>query len=157
MQQLRTQASPALTAFARLVRSHAALTRELNAGLVADHGMTINDYEVLLRLARADDRRMRRVDLANEVLLSPSGITRMLDRLQDAGLVERGSCPTDRRVIYAVLTEAGMARLREVSPTHAADVEGLLGARLDGEELATLGELLERLGGAGEDGCEPAE
>ena len=87
------------------MRAHAGATRALNAQLLADHGLTINDYEVLLRLARAPDRRMRRVDLAEEVLLTASGITRLLDGLEKAGSVERGTCDSDRRVVYAVLTE----------------------------------------------------
>jgi DNA-binding MarR family transcriptional regulator len=151
MQQLMAQRSPALLAFARLLRAYTTLTRELNAQLIAEHGLTINDYEVLLRLARADERRMRRVDLANEVLLSPSGVTRMLDRLQEAGLVDKASCAGDARVTYAVLTEEGMAKLSEVSPGHVADVERVLGEQLDEEEIATLADLLDRFPGDGDD------
>ena len=150
-----TQSSAAAETFARLLQAHATITRELNARLVAEHGLTINDYEVLLRLARADDRRMRRVDLSNEVLLSPSGITRMLDRLQEAGLVEKGSCESDARVTYAVLTDKGIAKLREVSPGHVSDVERLLGERLDDEELATLAGLLDRVGARDQYAREP--
>src|SRR5438094_27259 len=104
MSQVLSEQSSAVRAFVALVRAHAAAIRELNAQLARDHGLTINDYEVLLRLARAPDQRMRRVDLANEVLLTASGITRLLDGLEKSGLVERGSCDTDRRVVYAVLT-----------------------------------------------------
>ena len=157
MQQLTTQRSQAFVTFARLLRAHAALTRELNARLIAAHGLTLNDYEVLMRLARAEERSMRRVDLANEVFLSPSGITRMLDRLQEAGLVENASCREDARVKYAALTDDGMTKLREVSPGHLSDVERLLGEGLGDEELATLAELLERLPGDGEESCEPPE
>ena len=78
--------------------AHAIMTRKLNAQLVTDHGLTINDYEVLFRLARAPDRRLRRVDLAEQVLLTPSGITRLLDGLERYGYVDRASCATDRRV-----------------------------------------------------------
>lgn len=158
MQQLITQRSPALLAFARLLRAYGALTHELNAQLVAEHGLTINEYEVLFLLARAPDRSRRRVDLANEVLLSPSGITRMLDRLEEAGLVAKGTCSTDARVTYAVLTDEGLARLSEVSPGHVAAVERLLGEPFDGDELATLVDLLGRLPGAGEGDCaDPTE
>src|SRR5919204_5049650 len=97
----------ALQAWASLLYGHAALVGALNAQLVAEHGLTINDYEVLLRLARAPERRMRRVDLAESVLLTASGITRLLDGLERDGLVERAQCASDRRVTYAVLTEAG--------------------------------------------------
>ena len=89
------------------LRAHAAVTRQLDRELVAEHGLTINDYEVLLRLARAPDRMMRRVDLAQQVLLTPSGITRLLDGLQRCGFVEKAACDSDARVVYAKLTDAG--------------------------------------------------
>jgi DNA-binding MarR family transcriptional regulator len=95
-------------AFAALLRAHAAATRSLSAQLSSDHGLTLSDYEVLLRLARAPERRMRRVDIAEEVLLTASGITRLLDGLEQSGLVERASCSVDRRVVYAVLTDTGL-------------------------------------------------
>src|SRR5207248_5703485 len=94
-QVLSPQASPESTELApwvRFLRAHAALTRELNTRLVTGHGLTLNDYEVLLRLAHAPDRQMRRVDLASEVLLTASGITRLLEGLERAGYVERGQC-----------------------------------------------------------------
>ena len=75
-----------MLAVGRLIGAHAALTRELSAQLVAEHGLTLNEYEVLVLLARAPERAMRRVDLAHEVRLSPSGVTRLLDRLEAAGL-----------------------------------------------------------------------
>src|SRR2546421_4959153 len=99
-------------AWVSLLRAHAVTTRALSAELVAEHGLTINDFEALLRLARADDRRLRRVDLAAELLLTASGVTRLLDGLERAGFVERATCASDRRVVYAVLTEAGRAKLR---------------------------------------------
>src|SRR4051794_23715314 len=86
-------------AWLRLLRAHATLTRRMDANLQAAHGLTINDYEVLLALARADDCRMRRVDLAGHVLLTQSGITRLLHGLERVGLVERADCETDRRVV----------------------------------------------------------
>src|ERR671930_5479 len=113
MSQVLSKQSSAVRAFIALIRAHAAAIRQLNVQLTRDHGLTINDYEVLLRLARADERRMRRVDLANEVLLTASGITRLLDGLEKAGFVERGSCESDRRVVYAVLTAAGVWKLRQ--------------------------------------------
>src|SRR5919106_3576974 len=83
-------------AWVSFLRAHAAVTRALNAELVAEHGLTLNDYEVLLRLAHAPDRRLRRVDLAESVVLTASGVTRLLDGLEKSGLVERDSCDTDR-------------------------------------------------------------
>jgi DNA-binding MarR family transcriptional regulator len=143
-QVLREQAS-AIEAFVRVMRGHAAVTRELNAQLVADHGLTLNDYEALLHLARADERRMRRVDLAQRLLLTASGVTRLLDGLEQAGYVDRDSCASDRRVTYAVLTDAGLAKLREASKSHVADIRAFFETRFSEEELDQLVELLDRL------------
>ena len=140
--------------FARFLKAHAAVVRELSAELEAEHGLTINDYEVLLRLSRKDDRMMRRVDLASEVLLSPSGITRLLQGLERAGWVEKASCSTDARVSYAKLTDAGMAKLRAAARTHVAGIQRVFLDRFDEEERASLAELLGRLGAGSED-CEP--
>jgi DNA-binding MarR family transcriptional regulator len=143
-QVLREQAS-AIEVFVRVMRGHAAVTRELNAQLVADHGLTLNDYEALLHLARADERRMRRVDLAQRLLLTASGVTRLLDGLEQAGYVDRDSCASDRRVTYAVLTDAGLAKLRKASKSHVADIRAFFEARFSEEELDQLVELLDRL------------
>jgi DNA-binding MarR family transcriptional regulator len=136
---------PALDAFVGLLRAHAALTRELNADLVNRHGLTINDYEVLLHLARAEDRRLRRVDLADRLILTASGITRLLDGLERAGYVEKGRCESDARVTYAVLTKAGLGKLREASDTHVGGIRDAFEQRFSEQELTTLGELLGRL------------
>jgi DNA-binding MarR family transcriptional regulator len=145
-----------LEAWVRFLRAHAALTRELSADLVAGHGLTINDYEVLLHLQRAEDRRLRRVDLAERVLLTASGITRLLEGLEDAGFVERAACDSDRRVVYAQLTEAGEQKLREASRTHLAGIEELFTSRFGEEELAALSSLLGRLPGAAADDADCA-
>src|SRR5688572_14573818 len=139
-------------AFVALLRAHTAVTRQLNAQLDAEHGLTISDFEVLLRLARAEGRRMRRVDLAQEILLTASGITRLLDGLERAGYVDRDSCAADRRVVYAVLTEEGLAKLREAASSHFGQVEELFGARFGEPELTELHDLLTRLGGVGDSG-----
>jgi DNA-binding MarR family transcriptional regulator len=139
-----------LEAWIRFLRAHSALTRQLSADLVADHGLTLNDYEVLLHLARAPERRMRRVDLAESVLLTASGITRLLEGLERSGLVERVLCDSDRRVAYAQLTGAGLEKLRQASRTHIAGIETLFIGRFNDEELATLSALLSRLPAAGD-------
>ena len=142
----------------RLLRAHAALTRRLSAQLQAEHGLTINDYEALLLLSRAEERRMRRVDLAATLLLTASGVTRLLDGLEAGGFVERVLCDVDRRVAYARLTDAGAARLRAASESHVAAVRSLLESHLRPEELEQLAELLGRLpgtGGAGAETCRP--
>jgi len=120
----------------------------MSAQLVAQHGLTINDYEALLHLARAEDGRMRRVDLAERLILTASGVTRLLDGLEAAGLVERASCDSDRRVTYAVLTEAGRTKLRQASKSHVADIRAYFEGRFSSEELTQLAGLLGRLPGA---------
>jgi MarR family 2-MHQ and catechol resistance regulon transcriptional repressor len=154
MQQLRTKPSQAVQALGALLVAHSTLTRELSRQLEAEHGLTLNDWEVLMLLSKAEDHEMRRVDLARQVRLSPSGVTRMLDRLEAAGLVKKGFCETDARVTYAVLTEAGMKKLEDSYPRHFDQIDQLLGAQLDGEELASLAEMLEKLG-EGDTDCTP--
>lgn len=134
-----------MEALGHLVGAHATLTRRLSAQLVEEHGLTLSEYEVLLLLSREPDRAMRRIDLSREVRLSPSGITRMLDRLEATGLVEKGACAKDARVTYAVLTDAGMDKLERCAPGHFAAVERLIGERLTGEEVESLSGLLARL------------
>src|SRR5437763_12946559 len=109
-------------AFKHLLRAHAAITRQLDRELVTEHGLTINDYEVLLRLSRAPDQMMRRVDLAQQVLLTPSGITRLLEGLQRSGYVEKAACDSDARVVYAKLTDAGHEKLATATEDHVASI-----------------------------------
>ena len=132
-------------AFIHFVRAHASVVRGLDRELVADHGLTISEYEVLLLLSRAPERSLRGVDLAREVRLSPSGITRLVDRLAKAGLIGKRACETDARARYAVLTDAGLEKLEQAAPQHLETVERLLADRLDEDELATLNDLLGRL------------
>jgi DNA-binding MarR family transcriptional regulator len=147
----------AVQAFVRLLQGHAAATRELSADLVRDHGLTINDYEALLRLSRADDRRLKRVELAESLVLTPSGVTRLLDGLERAGYVEKGSCDSDARITYAVLTAAGLDKLRKASTSHVAQIRDFFEQRFDPNELVTLADLLGRLPEAAGDGddCGP--
>jgi DNA-binding MarR family transcriptional regulator len=147
----RSQTAPAtsvaIDAFLRLVRTSIAVTGHLSAQLNADHGLTINAYEALLHLARAPESRMRRVDLANGLLLTASGVTRLLDGLERDGLVGREQCESDRRVSYAVLTKAGRDKLRAATKSHTRQIRELFGERFDVEELAQLASLLDRLPG----------
>lgn len=138
----------------RLLAAHATLTRELSASLVASHGLTMNDYGTLLLLSRAGEQGMRRIDLANQLQLSPSGITRLLDRLEDQGYVTKGECKEDARVSYAVLTDEGLAKLKDAAPEHVDDIERRLSAVLSEPEIETLAELLGRFGDNGQD-CTP--
>ncbi|TMK71197.1 MAG: MarR family transcriptional regulator [Actinobacteria bacterium] len=146
MQQLipKTSQGP-VQALGHLLGAHATLTRELSARLVEEHGLTMSEYEVLFLLSREPEHSMRRIDLSREVRLSPSGITRMLDRLEATGLVKKGHCSQDARVTYAVLTDAGMKKLHECAPAHYAAIERLIGERLSDEEVESLSGLLGRL------------
>jgi DNA-binding MarR family transcriptional regulator len=149
--QTRDEIAARLEPWVTFLRAHAAITRELSAQLQRNYGLTLNDYEVLIRLSRVEGARMRRVDLANSVLLTASGITRLLDGLEQAGFVCKETCSSDRRVSYAKLTPAGEAKLLEARGSHLEDVDELFLSRYSGSELATLGELLARLPMTGAD------
>jgi DNA-binding MarR family transcriptional regulator len=138
----------ALDAWVRLLRGHSASVRELNAQLTADWGLTINDYEALLLLAHAEGERLRRTDLVQNLQLTASGVTRLLDGLECSGLVEKAHCESDARVTYAVLTNAGRTKLKDASCSHVAAIRELFEARYSDTELRTLADLLGRLPGA---------
>jgi DNA-binding MarR family transcriptional regulator len=127
-----------------LLRAHAAATRGLAAQLAA-HGLSLNDYEALLHLSQAGDGRMRRIDLAEQLGLTASGVTRLLEGLEACGLVERHVCESDLRVAYAVITAAGRSRLAEASCSHLGAVRAVFDGRYDEGELEQLGSLLDRL------------
>ena len=141
---------PAARAWSRLLRAHAATARRLSAELQSEHGLSLNDYEALELLARADGRRLKRVDLARRLVLTPSGVTRLLEGLEDAGLVARASCPEDLRVAYAQLTDAGAERLEAASCGHVGSIRAVLEEHLSEEQIEELAELLGRLPGAAE-------
>ena len=134
-----------LQAFVRLLRSHAAVTRELSARLEARHGLTLSDYDVLVQLYFAPERALRRVDLARTVLLTASGITRLLDGLEREGWVEKRACASDARVTYAALTVDGVRRFEAAQASHRQDVEELFASKFSEGERAHLAELLGRL------------
>ena len=134
-----------LESWITFLRSHSAITRELSAQLQREHGLTLNDYEVLLHLSHAEGGMMRRVDLAERVLLTASGITRLLEGLERARFVCKETCSSDARVSYAKLTDSGGQKLREAAVTHLRGVDELFLGRYSGSELATLAELLSRL------------
>ena len=145
MSVLPGQEAAEIQAFVSLLRAHASVTRELSGELVGEHGLTINDYEVMWRLWRAPDRMLRRVDLAQQVLLTPSGITRLLDGLQRAGYVEKAACDSDARVVYARLTDAGARRLQKASASHFASIRERFCGCFTEAELCELAGLLDRL------------
>ena len=146
-QVLTTQqlSRPDLAAWLRFLRAHAALTRQLSARLESEHGLTLSDYDVLVQLYYAPERRMRRIDIARLVLLSPSGITRLLDGLERAGWVEKVRCASDARVVYAALTAEGVRKCEAAHTTHLADIEEVFSSRFSEDEHEALAELLGRL------------
>jgi len=113
--------------------------------LEAQHALTLSDYDVLIQLYHAPGRRMRRIDLSRQVLLTASGITRLLDGLESCGLVKKERCDSDLRVTYAALTEEGVRKCEEASASHIADVEELFAANFDPAERKAFAELLGRL------------
>ncbi len=151
-------AAPAVQAWTRLLRAHASTTRLLSSQLQAEHGLTLNDYEALLVLSQAEERRLKRVDLARRLLLTPSGVTRLLEGLEREGLVERAACAQDLRVTYAQLTDAGAERLEAASCSHVGSVRALLEEHLTGAEIQSLGALLAKLPEVegGDESCRPA-
>src|SRR5437660_3636140 len=134
-----------MTTWVRFLRAHAALTRELGARLEAEHGLTMSDFDVLIQLYHAPEHAMKRIDIARQVLLTPSGITRLLDGLERCGLVAKRSCATDARVSYAVLTDEGLRKITAARDSHNADIDELFGAALAPNEREQFAELLSRL------------
>jgi DNA-binding MarR family transcriptional regulator len=132
-------------AWVRFLRAHAAITRELSARLEAGHGLTLSDFDVLVQLYHAPEHALRRVDIARAVLLTASGITRLLDGLERAGWVEKRACETDARVSYAVLTATGLEKFEAARLAHHRDIAELFGSRFTAEEQAQFARLLGRL------------
>lgn len=149
------ESPPAVRAWTRLLRAHASTTRVLNAELQSDHGLTLNDFEALYVLARAEGGRLKRVELARRLLLTPSGITRLLEGLERSDLVRRTTCPTDLRVAYAELTPEGRERLEAASCAHVGSIRALMEEHFSEAELDELGDMLARLPGVaeGDDAC----
>jgi DNA-binding MarR family transcriptional regulator len=142
----------ALDAWRSYLQSHASIVRELDAELVAVHGMTTRDYEVLLYLAQAPERRLPMSVLATSTMLTRSGITRLVDGLVAAGLIERVGCESDARVSYAMLTDLGYGKLRDAGYTHIAGIKRLFLEHFKPEEVEQLAALLSRLPGAQKEG-----
>jgi DNA-binding MarR family transcriptional regulator len=155
-QVLSTQAVEApveLTAFARLMRAHTLLRRELETEVLSPRGLTINDFEALHHIFRSDDNRLRRVDLVELLMLTPSGVTRLLDGLQEAGLVENVQCDDDARVTWARLTQDGIETVQCVGATHAKRLQSLFHESMSEDEVAQLAELLDKLPGVSTGPC----
>jgi DNA-binding MarR family transcriptional regulator len=133
------------------LRAHAAVTRKLEADLIAECQLPLAWYDVLVQLVEAPGRRLRMTDLAGAVLISRSGLTRLVDRLVADGLVRREPAVDDARGTFAVVTDAGYERLRAATPTHLRGVGGYVIDRISPEQLAALGEACAQIAAADED------
>jgi DNA-binding MarR family transcriptional regulator len=138
----------ALDAWRSYLKSHASILRVLDADLIAQHDMTSRDYEVLLYLSQAPERKLPMSALAESTMLTRSGITRLIDGLVANDLIERISCPNDARVSYAHLTDAGYDKLREAGCTHVASIRRLFLEHFSPGEIEQLAAMLGRLPGA---------
>jgi DNA-binding MarR family transcriptional regulator len=150
-EKLEASSSSVPRAWVRFLRAHTAITARMDASLRAAHELSLREYEVLLALADAPDDRLRRVDLAAKVLLTQSGVTRLLDPLEKRGLVESIRSTEDRRVTYAALTTKGARTFAAAARTHGNDIATLFTTHFTATDLKTLDRLLERLPGAGGD------
>ena len=149
MTQQITRNDSRLAAWSTFLRAHARVVRELERELQADQDLALTDYDVLVQLAAAHERRLRMSELADRLLLSRSGVTRLVDRLVADGLVERVICESDRRGQWAALTDAGRDRLRRAAPTHLRGVATHFLDRLSAEDLASLERMLDGVAGGG--------
>jgi DNA-binding MarR family transcriptional regulator len=127
-----------LAAWRGFLRLHASLVKDLDAELEAHHKLPLSSYDVLTALANHPGGRMRMCDLADAVVLSRSGLTRLVDRLQRERLIDRAQCTSDARGAYAVLTEAGRERLKEAQPVHRDGVRRRFLNHFSEEELEQL-------------------
>jgi len=143
--QIPSPRDPRLDAWRTFLTAHAQVRRQLERELQSEQSLGLGEYEVLLLLARADERRLRMSELADRLVLSRSGVTRLVDRLEGAALVKRGSCDTDRRGSWAILTDAGHQRLRGAAPTHLRGVGEHFLDRIPAAELEALRRTLDRV------------
>lgn len=134
-----------LSAWVAFLEAHARVTEVLERELREEEGLPLSWYDVLVHLHRAQDHRLRMQELAKAILLSKSGLTRLVDRMEQAGLVRRTACPSDRRGTFAELTPGGLGRLRATAPTHLRGVREHFADLFDVDEAATLTELLGRV------------
>ncbi len=134
-----------MQAWRSLLSAHSRLMARLDAELQTSQGMSVSDYGVLVQLSEAEGGRLRMSELADRLLLSPSGLTRRLDGLVSAGLVGRARCPTDRRGAFAELTEAGRARLEQAAPDHVDQVRRHFVDRLSRRQLEALVDALNKV------------
>jgi DNA-binding MarR family transcriptional regulator len=144
--ELSAKLSPAeLGAWRGMLRVHTALVKALDAELAAAHDLPLSSYDVLVTLESAPGRKRRMAELADSVLLSRSGMTRLVDRLEREGLLERDLCTDDGRGCYAVLTDKGAQLIATARPTHLDGVRERFLRHFSDDELRTLAEFWERV------------
>src|SRR5689334_21558930 len=138
-------ADPDLATWRTFLQAHATLLRRQEADLEADGQLSLADLDVLIHLSSAEGCRLRMSELADTVLLSRSGMTRRIDRLEASGLVQRHECAADRRGAYAGITPAGLERLQRAKPTHLRGIEEHFVSRLTDDDLAAIRDALTKL------------
>jgi len=152
---------PRLDVWRSFLQAHARLFRRLDDELRQEHGLSLPEYEALMHIGRAPERRVRMSQLAQQVLLSKSGVTRLIDRLVADGFVERSTCSSDARGAEAVLTVAGLNRLRAAAETHLRGIERYFVSALTAAELDTIARTMQSVsnragsGSAADDACDP--
>jgi DNA-binding MarR family transcriptional regulator len=144
-QMTATARTPHVAAWVSIARTHSAIVGRLQEALAQADLPPLPWYEVLATVYESDDRRMKMGDLAEALVITRGGLTKLIDRLVKAGLVERAFCETDRRVSYATLTSAGAAMLEEMRPIVRGELEVAFAAKLSVEEADRLAETLERV------------
>lgn len=152
---------PRLDVWRAFLQAHARLFRRLDDELRQEHGLSLPEYEALMHIGRAPERRVRMSQLAQQVLLSKSGVTRLIDRLVADGFVERSTCSSDARGAEAVLTAAGLKRLRAAAETHLRGIERYFVSALTAAELDTIARTMQSVsnragsGSSADDACDP--
>lgn len=134
-----------ITTFGMLLEAHTNLVSTIGRELEVRCDLPLTWFEILIRLARTPGQRLRMTQLASQAALSASGLSRLADRMEDAGLIRRDACPSDRRGAFAVLTDAGEKTLEEALPVHLESLERHVALPLGGERMAELRSLLETL------------
>ena len=136
-----------LDAWQAFLHAHQEVTTRLDSELRKGHGLTLSDYDVLVRLARAPERSLRMTELARRVMFSPSGLTRVVDRLVGEGLVQRNRDPGDARVVLARLTESGLDKVRKAARTHLSGIRRHFTGRLSRAQLRNVAAALQVISG----------
>lgn len=134
-----------ITSFGLFVEANRRVMRTIEASLQDEHGLTLVEFEALIRLARADEGHISMSELAEQMVLTSGGATRLVDRLVGDGLVEREACPSDRRVLWAKLSSAGRSKLGAALITHLEDLEANYFAPMSAKERSTLDSVFDRL------------